>query len=248
MFRLSSILVLLSVSPFVAFSAPSGAAANFHGKVEPLLKKYCYDCHADGMNKGSVSFDTFASDAEILAKRDLWLAALKNVRSGLMPPREEDVPRPAEAEIEALTRWIKYEAFAIDPQNPDPGRVTARRLNRVEYRNTIRDLMGYDFNAEAEFPSDDSGNGFDNNGDVLTLSPLHLEKYLAAAEEIVERSVPKVAKIMRERTASGRDFRGEGSNGESLNALLRRLDKAIGLAWSDDMFVDEVNDGESDLL
>ncbi len=201
------------------FGAEPAVAASFHQKIEPMLTKYCYDCHGNGISKGKVAFDSFATDAELFAKRDMWLAALKNLRSGMMPPRDEDNLRPSDAEIDTLSHWIKYEAFAIDPKNPDPGRVTARRLNRVEYRNTIRDLMGYDFNAEAEFPPDDSGNGFDNNGDVLTISPLHLEKYLAAAESIVDRAVPKVAKIMRERSAAGRDFRGEGGiNGENLNA------------------------------
>jgi hypothetical protein len=198
----------------------SPAAVNYHQKVEPILAKYCYDCHGNGLNKGRVTFDEFSSDAEILGKRDLWLAALKNVRAGLMPPREEDVERPSEAEITTLAHWIKYDAFGIDPQNPDPGRVTTRRLNRVEYRNTIRDLMGIEFNSEVEFPPDDSGNGFDNNGDVLTISPLLLEKYLSAAETIVDRAVPKVAKMIRERVATGKDFRSEngGGNGDNLNA------------------------------
>ena len=61
--------------------------------------------------------------------------------------------------------------FQVDPQNPDPGRVTVRRLNRVEYRNTIRDLLGVDFDTDKEFPPDDAGHGFDNIGDVLTLPP-----------------------------------------------------------------------------
>ncbi|PAW66885.1 MAG: hypothetical protein B9S34_06875 [Opitutia bacterium Tous-C1TDCM] len=197
------------------------ALASFHAKVEPILEKYCYDCHGNGLSKGKVSFDEFASPAEMLARKDLWWAALKNVQGGLMPPREEgdEKSRPTAAEIETLTSWIKLEAFGVDPANPDPGRVTARRLNRIEYRNTIRDLMAYDFNSEVEFPPDDSGNGFDNNGDVLTISPLLLEKYLAAAETIVDKAVPKVSRIIRERTATGRDFRGEGgSNGERLNA------------------------------
>ena len=196
------------------------ATANFKKHVEPILAKYCYDCHGNGIEKGGVSFDEYESPAEIVAKRDLWLAALKNVRGGLMPPREEDdVPRPTADEINTLGNWIKYEAFGTDPKNPDPGRVTARRLNRVEYRNTIRDLMGIDFNSEVEFPPDDSGNGFDNNGDVLTISPLHLEKYLAAAEAIVERAVPKASRILRERAATGKEFRSEGGgNGELLNA------------------------------
>ncbi len=196
------------------------AAAGFHQNVKPLLAKYCYDCHGGGLNKGDVTLDEFASDGELLGKRDLWRAALKNVQAGLMPPLEEGLDRPTATEIATLTSWIKYGVFGTDPQNPDPGRVPARRLNRIEYRNTIRDLLGYDFNSEAEFPSDDSGSGFDNNAAVLTISPLLLEKYLAAAETIVDRAVPKVAKLVRERVATGRDFRaGEGgSNGERLNA------------------------------
>lgn len=201
-------------------AATPDAAASYHASVKPLLEKYCYDCHGNGIGKGSVTLDEFASDAEMLGKKDLWLAALKNVRGGLMPPREEDAPRPTTQEIATLEHWIKYKAFGIDPQNPDPGHVTARRLNRIEYRNTIRDLLGYDFNAEAEFPADDTGNGFDNNGDVLTLSPLHLEKYLAAAEHIIDRAVPKVPKLVRERSATGRDFRSTqgGAAGDALNA------------------------------
>ncbi len=204
-----------------AAESKPAALASFHAKVEPLLEKYCYDCHGNGLSKGKVSFDEFASPAELLARKDLWWAALKNVQGGLMPPREEgdENSRPTAAEIETLVKWIKFEAFGIDPANPDPGRVTSRRLNRIEYRNTIRDLMGYDFNSEVEFPPDDSGNGFDNNGDVLTISPLLLEKYLSAAETIVDKAVPKVARIVRERTSAGRDFRGEGgASGERLNA------------------------------
>jgi hypothetical protein len=212
--------VLLMLCSGVVGAAEATASASFKTRVEPILAKYCYDCHGNGVDKGGVSFDEYASPDEMVAKRDLWLAALKNVRGGLMPPREEEeVPRPAADEINTLANWIKYEAFGTNPRNPDPGRVTTRRLNRVEYRNTIRDLMGIDFNSEVEFPPDDSGNGFDNNGDVLTISPLHLEKYLAAAEAIVDRAVPKVSRIIRERTASGRDFRSEGGgNGENLTA------------------------------
>ncbi len=199
---------------------PAAAAINFKQKVEPILAKYCHDCHGGGLNKGGVTLDEFAGDAELLGKTGLWLAALKNLRAGLMPPREEGVVPPSAAEIDTIAHWIKYEAFGIDPRDPDPGRVTPRRLNRIEYRNTIRDLMGIDFNSEVEFPPDDSGNGFDNNGDVLTISPLLLEKYLAAAETIVEQAVPKVARVVRERTATGKEFRAESGpgNGEQLNA------------------------------
>jgi len=195
-----------------AAAAPADAVVMFNSTIKPLLTKYCYDCHADGVNKGKVAFDEL-TDAGIAGNHELWLKALRNVRAGTMPPREEGEEdfRPNAAEIETLARWIKYDAFGIDPANPDPGRVTMRRLNRVEYRNTIRDLLGFDFNSEAEVPPDDTGNGFDNNGDVLTISPLLLEKYLTAAEFITERAVPKVAKVMKERVASAGDFRREGA-------------------------------------
>jgi len=169
-----------------AWGAEIKAAAHFRKDIQPILTEYCYDCHGDGMDKGNVAFDEFKSDEELLGKRDLWWAVLKNLRAGIMPPAKK--PRPPETEKRRLEDWIKYEAFGIDPKDPDPGRVTIRRLNRVEYRNTIRDLMGIDFKAAEEFPPDDTGYGFDNIGDVLTVSPLLLEKYMQAAETIVAGS------------------------------------------------------------
>lgn len=179
------------------------AAASFHHTVQPLLEKYCYDCHGDGSHKGKVAFDEL-TDADLLAKPDLWRTALRNVRAGLMPP--DDGPRPTPDEVEVFANWVKYQALGLDPANLDPGRVTIRRLNRVEYRNTIHDLMGIDFNSEAEFPPDDTGHGFDDIGDALSISPLLLEKYLQAAEDIANTAVPKVARILQSRAASGRDF------------------------------------------
>lgn len=165
----------------------------FRRQVLPILEKHCYECHGDGSDKGQVAFDSFASDAELLEKTDLWSAVLDNVRAGLMPPKKggDEDSRPTGAEINLLEDWIKYQAFGIDPEDPNPGYVVARRLNRIDYQNTIRDLMGFDFSAEIEFPPDDTGNGFDNNGEVLTVSTLLIEKYLNAAELIVKGAMPK---------------------------------------------------------
>ncbi len=190
--------------------------ARFEEEIEPILIDYCYRCHADGMKKGGLAFDGVAT-SELVRKRDLWAAVLTNVRAGLMPPAGK--PRPSEQEVRALARWIKYDAFGIDPNDPDPGRGTIRRLNRAEYRNTIRDLMAYDFKAEEEFPPDDSGYGFDNIADVLSVSPLLLEKYIQAAESIVAAAVPTVSKLIPERTYRGVEFRAPegGSNGERMS-------------------------------
>ncbi len=208
-----------AVGPIGAGAAEPAAAVNFREKIQPLLVKYCYDCHADGVNKGQVAFDEFKTAGDILSRHDLWFTALKNVRAGIMPPLEEGVGRPSAEEIAALTQWIKFEALDLTTTAPDPGKVTVRRLNRAEYRNTIKDLMGVEFNSEIEFPPDDAGDGFDNMGEVLTISPLLLEKYLQAAEVIVERAVPKVSRVMPIQTATGREFRAQegGGTGERMN-------------------------------
>ncbi len=188
-----------------ARAAEAPAAARFRKDVQPMLKEYCYDCHADGANKGKVAFDEFKSSEELLANRELWFAVLKNVRAGLMPPEKK--PRPSDEQRKKLQTWIKGDVFGIDPKDPDPGRVTLRRLNRVEYRNTIRDLTGFDFKVEDELPPDDTGYGFDNIGDVLTMSPMLLEKYMQAAETIVAAAVPRVSVVIPEQTLVGGAFR-----------------------------------------
>lgn len=146
-----------------------------------LFREYCYDCHAEGSKKGGVAFDQLPSQNPE-AERKLWFAAWRNLESQLMPP--SDKPRPSAAEQAQMREWIESKALHLDPAQPDPGRVTIRRLNREEFRNTVRDLAGVEFPVEDRFPPDDTGYGFDTIGDVLNLSPIHLEKYLAAGEEI----------------------------------------------------------------
>ena len=198
------VAAFLALLPNQPSAGAENAAAQFRKDIQPILKEFCYDCHGDGAKKGEVAFDELKTDAELL-NHELWLKALKNVRAGLMPPEKK--PQPSAEQREQLARWIKFSAFGIDPKNPDPGRVTVRRLNRAEYRNTIRDLMGVDFDTEKEFPPDDAGFGFDNIGDVLTISPMLLEKYLDAAKAIVSKAVPVVSGVPVENVTTGRSFR-----------------------------------------
>lgn len=193
-----------------AMSAPRAqagdqqVAADFQRAVAPLLENYCYECHGDGSAKGKVAFDKLG-DADLTAHADLWFNTLKNLRANIMPPASK--PQPTPEEIEQIVAWIKYAALGVDPRDPDPGHATLRRLNRVEYGRTVRDLLGVDFQSEAEFPPDDTGHGFDNIGDVLSVSPLLLEKYLQAAETIVTGVVPQTARVVPVQMATGRDFR-----------------------------------------
>jgi hypothetical protein len=200
---LASLLAALILLPEAA--ASGGEASPFVERIEPILFEYCYDCHGDGMRRGNLAFDRHGSEAELISDHTLWLAVLKNVRAGVMPPRNRPQPKPDE--LAALEDWIKREAFGIDEASPDPGRVTVRRLNRVEYRNTIRDLVGIDYNTLEEFPPDDTGYGFDTVGDVLTVSPMLLEKYLQAAEAIVAEAVPTAARVVPQQTVAGNRFR-----------------------------------------
>jgi len=187
-------LVLLVVAPAASgafFGSPSAkdpAKLSYQKDVLPLLKKYCFDCHADGAKKGGVAFDTHRSHADLLGDRKLWEQSLINIRSRAMPP-EDKKKQPTLAERELLQSWIDYEVFKCDCKNPDPGRVTLRRLNRAEYNNTIRDLIGVNFRPADDFPADDAGYGFDNIGDVLSMPPVLLEKYLTAADKILAQAI-----------------------------------------------------------
>ena len=123
----------------------------------------------------------------LAADRDRWDSILTKLKSQEMPP--EDVLRP-DQEIAVLVKFLEKEFTRADAaMKPDPGRVTARRLNRAEYTNTIRDLLAIEFRADKNFPTDDSGDGFDNIGDVLTVSPVLMEKYLSAAGRIADRAI-----------------------------------------------------------
>jgi hypothetical protein len=191
-------LIVVLVCPGLT-TAAERAVPRFEDDVRAILEERCFTCHASEIKKGGVDLEGAAP-----GDRKLWWSVLRNLRSGIMPPAGK--PQPSGEERQRLEDWIKFAAFGIDPANPDPGRVTVRRLNRVEYRNTIRDLIGVDYDATGEFPPDDAGHGFDNIGEVLTLSPLLLEKYLTAAKTIISRVVPMVPKVVADRIIPGRDF------------------------------------------
>ncbi|MEP6662237.1 MAG: DUF1592 domain-containing protein [Verrucomicrobiota bacterium] len=160
---------------------------NFEKDIKPLLAKYCYACHGETKKKADLSLQSYDTLAAVLKDRATWEKVLHNLQTGEMPP--ENKPQPSLRERELITKWLEADIFHCDCDRPDPGRVTIRRLNRTEYNNTIRDLLGVDFHPANDFPADDTGYGFDNNGDVLSLPPILLEKYMAAAEKILAQAV-----------------------------------------------------------
>ncbi len=180
------------------------------------LQEHCASCHNQDQKEGNLTLDSFTGFEEASRSPEHWWKVLKNVRAGLMPPHGE--PKPSDAEQKEFVDAIKYSIFKIDPRSPDPGRLTVRRLNRTEYANTIRDLMGVRFEAEILFPPDDSGHGFDNIGDALTFSPMLMDKYFQAAQAVVELAVPKKTWQTPVVTLAGTEMKGEGdSRGDRLD-------------------------------
>ena len=174
--------------------SPSLQASTFEGEVKPFLAEHCLQCHNANLSTAEINLSDFDPEHPVRNRQDLWQSVLRELRTGRMPPPGN--PRPTVAQLREVERWIEArleeEAASVAPS---PGRVTARRLNRSEYDNTIRDWLGLDLGLSEDFPIDDTGYGFDNIGDVLSLSPLLMEKYLAAAEEIAGRAVVVRRKI-----------------------------------------------------
>jgi mono/diheme cytochrome c family protein len=200
------LLFLAAIAAPALMGAPNDgqALAQFQKTISPILQNRCYDCHGDGAKKGGLAFDELAAKGQILHNPELWLKVLRNMRSHVMPPPNK--PAPTDIEREAMEQWIISGAFGLDLQQPDPGRVTIRRLNRTEYRNTLRDLIGVDFDADTILPPDDVGYGFDNIGDVLSISPMRLEKFVEAAIIAVNRGVPMDSVVMSTKMLTGADF------------------------------------------
>jgi hypothetical protein len=193
MSRLPAVLLWLGLAGCVlaeAWAVPpeDAAAESFQQTLRPFVAKYCFDCHSGEAAEAELSLDSYKTPASMREDRPAWQRVLRMVRGREMPP--EDMPQPTTAEVVTVTRWIEEEITRVDCSGPiDPGRVTIRRLNRVEYANTVRDLLGVAFDPGDRFPADDVGYGFDNIGDVLMLPPLLMEKYLDAAEEIAPRAI-----------------------------------------------------------
>jgi hypothetical protein len=161
-------------------------AGSFETAVVPILTQTCTQCHNETNASGGLNLRPLDRRESLVSHREDWEAVLRKLKAGEMPP--PTVPKPAG--LAAMGPAIEREFDRLDQNvKPDPGRITARRLNRTEYRNTIRDLLGVDFQATQEFPTDDSGEGFDNIAEVLTISPLLAEKYLSSAERISARAL-----------------------------------------------------------
>jgi hypothetical protein len=151
-----------------------------------MTETYCLGCHDSELATGGVVLEGL-DPAKIGNNAELLERVLRKVKTGQMPP--SGMPRPDAATAGAFTKWLTGALDAEAAAHPNPGHPAIHRLNRAEYSNAVRDVLGLDVNAGAWLPVDDSGYGFDNIGDVLSLSSTLLDNYLVAARKISRLAV-----------------------------------------------------------
>ncbi|HEY4311827.1 MAG TPA: DUF1592 domain-containing protein [Pirellulales bacterium] len=208
---------MLLCAPRVTWGADTFLAE----KLQPFLAKYCIDCHGGAEPEADLALDLLKDESVISEDRNRWAHVVEYLEAGIMPPDDQVQPTPEE--VAAVNAWISTRLANLKGTTTrDPGRVTIRRLNRIEYNNTVRDLLGVDFQPADDFPSDDVGYGFDNIGDVLSMPPILLEKYLAAADKIAARAIvdpwPPAAEV-RKFTAAQLISGQRGSKGVATGRL-----------------------------
>jgi hypothetical protein len=173
--------------PGAAAAEASSDAAYFAEQVRPFFATFCTDCHGGDEPEGDLRLDQFSAAPDVLADLEHWTVMHELVAGHQMPP--EDATQPDELQRRRFLQWLhgELQKFDCGAQPTRPGKITIHRLNRTEYNNTVRDLLGVDWQPAADFPADDVGEGFDNMADVLSLPPLLMEKYLEAAETITAK-------------------------------------------------------------
>ncbi len=217
------VFCVLLYSLTASFDVAQGyeAAPSFALSGRAFLVKHCVRCHGANMPKADLALHTLTDETAVLKFRKRMETVLDMVEAGEMPPTKE--PRPTADEISGFLASVRGLYEKADTSGAvDPGRITMRRLNRSEYNNTVRDLLLVDFQPAEDFPPDDVGHGFDNIGDVLSVSPLLMERYLAAAETISNRvilaDIPKPSK----RYLSGRYL--QPNNAQTSQGRFRQMD------------------------
>jgi len=194
MFRGTSAVIVLGIALAVrptldAADPPRRAALQTPDPQQPsatyraVLDRYCVSCHNQRLRTASLVLERGAIDLDHVGQgAEVWEKVLDKVRAHSMPPAGR--PRPTPQEYDGFSAWLQGELDRTAAANPNPGRPTIHRLNRTEYANAVRDLLALEINAMALLPPDDLGFGFDNNADMLSISPGLLERYMSVATKI----------------------------------------------------------------
>jgi hypothetical protein len=176
-----------------------------------FVDRYCMNCHNDRLKRGELSLASLDL-SQVAADARVWEKVARKLRAGVMPP--PGLPRPDKVTYESFTAWLEAELDRGAAAHPNPGRTEAiHRLNRTEYQNAIRDLLGLEVRIADLLPADDQSYGFDNIAGVLGISPTLLERYVAAARKISRLAIggtaPATAETFRMRGDLQQDDRLE---------------------------------------
>jgi hypothetical protein len=218
----------------IGISTQSPTAAmeqRFKSEVQPFLQAHCYKCHGNGKSKGDVILDKFTSFASLQMDLETLQAIHDEIQQHDMPPEKE--PQPPAGKMASVLKFTSQALDFSDPSVPrDPGFVAIHRLNRTEYNNTVRDLVGVNYKPADDFPADDTGYGFDNIADVLSMSPLLAEKYVAAAEQVMDKAIVLINPLQAKTTkyAAEKMSGGEIADGMRLLATEGEITQAHNFA------------------
>jgi mono/diheme cytochrome c family protein len=205
---LSTVVALIGLwtlgdrTPGIAAPGDKGTDGNRSDEqARAFLAKHCQECHRGAKAKGKFNLDSLTADPGDKAAQQAWLRALEQLKTNAMPPDEK--PRPNKAEVQMVTDWVHGRIAAADAaRRKEQGRVVMRRLNRVEYENTLRDLLGIDIHVKESLALDSSADGFDNQGNALHISSFAMEKYLEAADKGLSLAIsnhPKPPTLIKKR-------------------------------------------------
>ena len=165
---------------------PQTAAASPEPPSRAIFDRYCITCHNERLRTAGLMLDRL-DVGDVAGNADVLEKVVRKLRAGQMPPAGR--PRPAPEAIDAFATSLETSLDRVAAADPNPGRVVSRRLNRVEYVNAIEDLLGLEIDGEALLPSDMAGFGFDNNAEVLSITPALMARYIAAATKISRAAV-----------------------------------------------------------
>ncbi|GDY13588.1 filamin [Planctomycetota bacterium] len=182
------IVVLASLGVALAGDPPANDAVFIDQHLKPFIQNHCISCHGGTKAKGDARFDATLTASSIGQQRALWQRAYFQLQDGTMPPSDRPQPEPAQRQaiVEGLHRLL---ATCGSGEARPPGRVTLRRLNRSQYRNTVQDLLRIDLDPTGLLPADQVGYGFDHIGDVLTVPPALLGTYLSMARDLAAAAI-----------------------------------------------------------
>lgn len=197
--------------------------ADLKKDVVPLLKRHCYDCHSNDGASGDLNFETLIAETPLVINRSKWINVIEQTKNHVMPPEDAETPDRHDREKLVLSLHHLVNNFDYD-QIRNPGFEMTRRLTHDEYDRTVGDLFGVEVQIAKRFPDELAGeSGFHNSANTLFLQPTLMERYITAADEIVETLLPATPKTQRQRTALAAVFIQQPSRSEPESKVARDI-------------------------